>query len=120
MEIKVDGAMLHDVVSAAILRSLDERQREDMIKAAIASLLTPKDSYGGSRRATPLQDAFFSAMRTVAERICTETLANDAAVAVRIKALIAEALERVLVDKRENMIDKLAVAIAAGLAYDRG
>jgi len=116
VKIDLDQNMLQDVVSAAIMQSLDETKRNTMIQGAIKHLLNPEQgSYG--RRESPIEQAFRLAIHSVAERVARDMLENDQRVSDGIKMLLSEALDNLLVTNRDKTVEKLADAIAAGMAY---
>lgn len=88
------------------------------IAGALKHLLTPAEggfSYG--RRVSPIEDAFNGAVLMVARQVAADVLAKDDTVTARMREILAEALDRIMVTNREKTVDQLADALAAGMAY---
>src|SRR5882762_7773593 len=107
MDIKLDQEQMTTVVSAAILKSIDEDQRNVLIEGAIKHLLTAPPSNGyGSTRVSPLMDAFNSAAGRVASQLATEMISGDEVLKGRIRVLINDAFEKVFTESREKTVDR--------------
>lgn len=118
MDIKLDDTLLKSVVSEAIMQSLDLHKREALVKGAIESLLTPQDTRGYyGTKVSPIQEAFQSACRHVAENICREMMANNDDVKQKITAMITDAMVVVFETNRDATIQRIATALEAGMAY---
>lgn len=115
MDLKLDPETLKDVVSAAILKSLDEGKRDALIEGAIKYLLTPQGGSGYHKAESPLQTAFNQAVHVVAIQIAKETLEKDATVSANIQALLTEAFTKVMGENREKTVSSIADAIVTGL-----
>lgn len=115
MDIKLDSVQLQELMAQAVLASLDEVKRDVLIKGAIQHLIT-KDT-NRYDRLSPIEGAFQSAVRGVAEKIATDMLANDADLSAKIRGLVNEALVRLMETNREKTVEKIASAIATGMAY---
>lgn len=119
MDIKLEDEMLKSIVSEAILKSFDDQKRDALVQGAIKHLLTPpqKDRYSYGEPKSPLQEAFEYGIRNVSIRICGEILENDENVKEKIRGLLNDAMVRLTETNREKTVEKLADAIAAGMAY---
>ncbi len=117
MDIKLDPESLKDVVSAAILKSLDDTKRDVMIEAALKHLLTPQGGSAYHKAESPLQTAFNNAVSFVATQIAKETLENDSSVKANIQALLNEAFVKVMSENREKTVSSIADAIVKGLTH---
>jgi hypothetical protein len=120
MDLKIDiGAdQMKDLVSEALLRTLDDEKRDALVKAAIAHLVAPNKTPGYyGRQASPLEDAFNQAVSWLARDIARKQLEEDAGLHAKIVGLLNEAMERLLTTNREKTVERLADAIAAGMAY---
>lgn len=94
MKVDLDGLDLSGICSAAIMQSIDESKREQMISEAISYLLTPKRSYGSSTT-SPLQEAFEMAIRRAAVSVVeSEILTKDGQLDEKVSSVIREAVER--------------------------
>lgn len=115
VEINLNEGQLKEIVSEAILRAIDEKQRETLIAQAIAHLLA-EEKTGYSRDQSPIKRAFNQAAYEVAIQSARSALAGDPAVKEKIVGLIAEASERVFETNRERTVERMAQAIAEGLS----
>lgn len=88
MKINIDGQEMEELLSKAILASLDEAKRE--------------------------------IVHGVAQRIANEMIASDEVVMGKIRALIDDALMKVLEENRENVVSKVALAIWTTRTTGRG
>ena len=118
MEITLDNDMLKSVVSEAILKSIDDQKRDALVQAAIRHLLTSAQPTSYNRNpSSPIQDAFEHGMRNVAVGVCRDILEKDESVREKLRGLVADAVTRLMDTNREKTVEKLADAIAAGMAY---
>ena len=108
---------LKSIMSEAILRAVDEKTRDALIKQAIAYLLAPQEpAYrGAERRPSPLEEAYKWAVESYAKRMAHELLEQDEGVKGQVKGLLQEAMERAFVKHREATVERVAKAIAEGL-----
>ncbi len=108
---------LKGIMSEAILRAVDEKTRDALIKQAITHLLAPGEPVyqGGKRRLSPLEEAYQWAVESYAKRVAHELLEQDEAVKAQVKGLLTEAMERAFVKHREATVERVANAIAEGL-----
>lgn len=114
-EFKIPDAQLSDIVGMAIMQTLTADTRETLIKEAIRHLLAPKEGGGYGNRTSPLQDAFNCAIRLRAEAVIMEQVSGDTEVGQRIKALVAEVVERAMVGEgREKLVSSMVEAFAQG------
>ena len=120
MDIKLNVDQVKDIVSEAVLRSLDQDTRNTLIQGAIKSLLEPvgKDTMY-SKAKSPLQQAFEQAVYSVAISIARETMEKDTIVQQQIKVLLTEAMEKVMIQNREKTVDLIANAITTGMGGGR-
>lgn len=118
MDIKLDTPQLRELLAQAVMASLDEVKRDMLIKGAIEFLVT-KDTSGGYsyNRRSPIEDAFNYAVRDVAQKTANDMLTNDSGLQEKLRALVNEALVRLMETNREKTVEKIADAIAAGMAY---
>lgn len=122
MDIKLDTPQLRELLAQAVLASLDEVKRDMLIKGAIEFLVTKDTSGGyGYNRKSPIEDAFNYAVRDVAQKTANDMLTNDSGLQEKLRELVNEALVRLMETNREKTVEKIADAIAAGMAYrERG
>lgn len=118
MDIKLDSDKLQELMGTAILQSLDQIQRLTLIQGAITYLIAPQRSVGGgygSDRPSPIQEAFQSALRDLARKMATDLLTEDSSVAGQVRKLMDEAVTKVMIDKRDDTVNRIAEAIAKGM-----
>ena len=101
--ISIGDDQLKELVTAAVLEAINGEKRDQLISGAIQSLLFKQDH----TRETPLEQAFLTAVRSVAYEQCREYVANNAEVSEKIHAAIVAGLEKVLGDE-----EKLPNAVA--------
>lgn len=115
MDIKLDTPQLRELLAQAVMASLDEVKRDMLIKGAIEFLVS-KDTTVYNRR-SPIEDAFNYAVRDVAQKTANDMLTNDSGLQEKLRTLVNEALVRLMETNREKTVEKIADAIAAGMAY---
>ena len=105
---------MREIVSAAILQTVTAENRDALITAAISSLLKPNSSGFGAKE-SPLQAAFNSAIHQKAKQIVTEMLDADEQIKTALENIIISAAKKAFsAEKKNDMIDSMASAIAAG------
>lgn len=119
MELKVGDEQLKSIVSEAIMRSIDEKQREALIQGALTALLTENQNGTWGNRSTPIQDAFNGAVREVAVATAREMLQKDERIIDQIKGMVTEACQRVFVEQREKVIYRIAEGISSAMECHR-
>jgi hypothetical protein len=100
---------LNALVTEAMFRALDEKKREEMIKAALATLVTSRQQGYGRRTTTPIQDAFEIAIQAIAQDVVREMCKTDKAQDA-IREVVGAAFEKMLTDK-----DRLATEMASAM-----
>lgn len=117
MDIKLDTPQLRELLAQAVLASLDDAKRDILIKGAIEFLVTKETTGYGHNRRSPIEDAFNYAVRDVAQKTANDMLTNDSGLQEKLRALVNEALTRLMDTNRAKTVEKIADAIAAGMAY---
>ena len=119
MDVKLNDENMKDIIAKAVLDSMTPESRTEMIQAAIKSLLT-KPVGNTYDKKSPIQEAFDSAVRQVANQIAREQIIGNMEISSAITALIAEAWGKLINDEnRSALIDKLVSALEKGLTGDR-
>lgn len=121
MEIKLDGAAVAEIASAAIFQSLSEQQRENVLKQAVEALLSPdKNHHSTLYGKTPLQQAFEQAIQQAAFKAVHEKIAEDPEVRAKIDELmgplILGAVKEGAVRYNDSLSDAIGRAVGNWLA----
>jgi hypothetical protein len=105
---------LNALVTEAMFRALDEKKREELIKEALKTLITPvqRGSYHGPAT-SPIQDAFHDAINAVARDVVREMCKSDEAQDA-IREVVGTAFEKMLIDK-ERLATEMASAMVAAI-----
>jgi hypothetical protein len=111
MKIEIPEEQISDIFGAAILESLSQNVREDLIKGAIAYLLTAEKGRGYGAAKSPMQEAFETALDRFADNFAVEYVAEN----LEVKEMIAEALPK-LTNAPYHRKTKVIEAIAKALA----
>lgn len=114
-DIKLDPEIMQQVIGKAILEAIPQDQRNNILKDAIDYLLTPIRSTYSSNIESPLQSAYNSALRKLAEQECRTLLENNDSVHKKIQELISEGVVRALADNRDKLINKITSVVCDGL-----
>ncbi len=117
MDLKIDGDVLKTVMQEALMRQLKDVDREALIAAALAHLMTP-ERRGFSDGKSPLTQAF----EWAAEKAARETLAEEfkkPEQVARMTELVSKALDKILSDPHGAIVAKMADAFSAALTPSR-
>ena len=104
---------LNALVTEAMFRALDEKKREELIKTALATLITPRTQGYGQQTTTPIQDAFDMAIHAVARDIVAKMIKTDEAQDA-IRKIASAAFEKMLIDK-ERLATEMANAMVQAI-----
>lgn len=115
MEIKLDDSAMRDIVSSAVLRQLDDKAREALIKGAIEHLLTKPASNGYGRAVSPLTEAFQNAVVGVAKQVVNDIVASDPNVERMVRKCVVEGLKKIEERGYNTLSDKTADAITRAI-----
>jgi hypothetical protein len=116
MDLKIEQKDVAEFVSAALLTKLDQNARDELIKEALKTLISPpeRNSYGQLQK-SPLQEAFDQAVRRTTQTIAYDMIEENAEFKAKLKELITEAVEVLFTRKREDVTNKIADAIIKGM-----
>lgn len=99
------------LVTEALFKAIDEKKREELLKAAIGSLLKEEGGHYGPKT-SKLQDCFNQAAYEVAREIVREKMTKDEAFKGAIGTVVTEALNKVWAgDKREDLVNIIAASV---------
>ena len=104
-EIKIDDEQMQQLITGAVLKTLDDKTKNDMIGQAIAHLVS--SSYGSD---TVLMYAFKQAVEAAARTAIDKVLVNSEDFQDRAKALITEVLNSWLDETDEDPEKREAAA----------
>lgn len=93
------------LVAEATLKMLDEEKKDALIKAALESLITSKDTYS---KKTKLQEIFEVAVYEIAKQKAKELVSNSE-VQIKIGEIIQQGLEKML---KDDKLEELTANIA--------
>lgn len=107
---------LQELASAAVVAAMGPEEREALIASAIKQLFQKKEGRGYGHLATsPLHEAFTRAMTRHAETIAEESITSDEELTEKIRGVVREAIEKVLVKDREETVKVVAMAIRSAM-----
>lgn len=115
MNLNLNDEQLKTVISAAILQTLSEERRGELLTEALKHLLTPERKGYGQPEISPLQSAFNYQLTCVARDIAGEML-REPEVQARLRSLIVEAVEAAFSTNRQRVIERVSDAVADVLA----
>lgn len=90
---------MNALVATAMMQALDQQKRDELIRRAIETLLTPASSNYG-RGKSPLQDAFDMAVQSTAREIISEMLTTEN-VRDQIRTMCGKAFQAMATDDGE-------------------
>lgn len=107
---------LEKLVSTALFSALTPEKRDQLVKGAIANLLTGTGVTGSN----VLRDAFTRAASTVAEAHIRKELEKDSAFLAAVESVWKESWERATkVPDREKLIERVVVALHGAFYGER-
>lgn len=122
MELKLNSEAAAAVASAAIMQSLTEEYKEQVLSQAVQYLLSPPKGNTPSFRdgKTPLQEAFEQALTVAAHKAVADRIANDPQLNRAINDLLSPLITAALDEEAKNwdttLASKLGQAIGDYLA----
>lgn len=117
--IDLDQAQLASVISLAIVKALDEKQKEALIQHALNELTAPQIRYDGKKGASRIEEAFNAAVYTIAVDKARQMVTESDNVKKAIEAVIERAVKRVLEERLEQVVERLAETISKAFQPDR-
>ena len=115
--INISDVQMQAIIAKSIMDNITPENRDEIMRSALAEIMTPqKDPYNRSKN-SPLQQAFVNAAENVANKIAREKLEEDEAFKKEIENLFNEVSKRLFADEvREVLIDKICSAVKDGLS----
>lgn len=93
VDLKLDKKV-GEVVSAAILTMLTTEVRDKLIADAIAHLLTPSKDRYGNREESPIEEAFKSALKRIAQQVVNEYVESN----TELRATVTDGVHKALTE----------------------
>lgn len=116
MDVKLDSEEMRSVISEALLRAIDVKTRDALIKESLQNLLE-KPTGGGlyGTKTSPIEDAFRNAASVVAMQEARRLLESDADFLAKLQSMIADAVRLMTDTNREKCVSSLADTLATAL-----
>lgn len=116
-----DNATLSTLATKAVLDSMTQEHRDQLLQRAVAQLFEKEPSRGyGKTERTRFEAAFDDALGSALAVICRQLMETEQYQA-QLKKLMAEAVEKAMTgENRERLADIFAGVITAGLESKRG
>ena len=106
MKINLDEGQMRDIVSAAILQSLGEDQRQSILREATSSRLATSRT---DDRVSLIQDAFRWAVRDFTTEYLKQQFASDGDLRKHLQAVIHDAVLKIFADdERTEIVESIA------------
>lgn len=119
MHINLNAEDLNEMLSKAILSSLDQAKRDMLIQAALQHLVTSSGEAYYGKKQSPIHAAFNWAVQKVAEKLATEMVTENTEVIAQMRGIIDDAVLKVMQDNREETVSRLAKVIAESMWRER-
>lgn len=117
--VNISDDVLQQIVAKAIVEAMTPEKRDELIKAALVTLIQPqKDRYGSSTK-SQLQEVFEVEVRKVTHEVIRAALETDTGIRAQIDGVFRDALAKAFGEGREKMVGKIADQITEGLKLDR-
>lgn len=107
MNLNLSDNDLKNIASEAILRAIDQKSRDDIIRQAIEYLIKP-DSYGGK---TPLERSFQAACYATCMEICRQQISESEEIKGKISSLVSAAVQKLFTERADVLVTKMANAL---------
>lgn len=105
------------IAADAFTKAMTPEKRDELIRAAIVNIITPKDN--GRFSSTPnksiLQEAFERAVNDYAREWCKNWILNDPECKAQLEDVVRAGWVKALVTDRESTVNKIAVAMSESL-----
>ena len=119
MNVTLSNEQIEKAVQAAIFESITQDQRDLLIKGALQHLLTAPPGDGYSKRRSPIQEAFDSAVGQLARKIVAEHLENNADFKAALDGMITDTLARFMAAEKGAVVGQMADALTKVFVRDR-
>lgn len=117
MKLDLDEATMRGLVSEAILRGIDDKARDTIVKDAVTYLLKEQSDSYGTQLPAPITSAFRNAIHGVAESVVRDMVKNDESIRARIVDIAQQAFTKAL--ESDDIVHKMALALTSGLTFGK-
>jgi hypothetical protein len=118
MDVQIPAEAWGEIVSGAILSSIDQNGRDVLFKEAIKYLVTPTGNFSGKKE-SPLQMVFDNSILCATRQEIQKLFEEDGR-REQIRTVIIEAFEKAISgEMRTKLIDRMANALLDGFKIDR-
>jgi hypothetical protein len=109
LTLKLDGEALQQATLQALVGQLTPEVREQLIASAVSKFIaTPTDTRYGAK--APMVEAMERAMYEAMHQAARDLVAQDETIKPRLKKLLADTFERLVVSHPEQLTDVMASA----------
>lgn len=118
MNINLSDEQMRDLIAKTLLENIGPERQAEIMKGAIAFLLTPpaQSAYDRTKPPSPIEAAFQNAARLVAEQQARQALAEDTKFKAEIERLFEDVAKKLFADDiRDKIIEKICDAVVTGL-----
>lgn len=119
MTLNLSDENMQGAVAAAIVQTLTVEKRDELLKSAIVTLLTPANSGYGREKRSPLQDAFEQCVHQFARQTILKKLEDDGETRQMIEGVVTDAVKKAFEESREATVERLAGNLRDWLSNDR-
>lgn len=111
---------LKKVVEGSVFGAIDPARRDELVKAGIKHIMTPeaRDAYSSRKPSSPLEDAFGYALAKLCNEIAYSVL-DTPEIRAQLKALVAEAYEKLMGGSREDVLKKMVDNMSTALSSNK-
>lgn len=108
----MENEALRALVTDALFNGIEQKKRDELLKAALSSLLEEKRNSSFGTNKSDLQRAFDEALYTVARDIVKEHIIANPKMRNQIREVVVEAFDAVMKDEhRTELVSSIAGAI---------
>lgn len=112
-----ESETIKTLVTDAMFKTLDQAKRDELIRAALASILKEDFSRLHGHTDSPLSQAFQDAANQVCREIVREKLEKDPEFVKQIRGVIDDAFENVLKKQRPKLVQSVTDALLEGFKF---
>lgn len=119
LNVELKDEQLTEVMQTALIQALGDKGKEVLLQSVVKYLTTPQQSYSGSTRATPIQEALNLAANQFASKYFLEKMETDTRFTDLIKDLYEEAYQNLLnKENKEKIVEAMSRALRKAIVGD--